>query len=140
MIALGGSSSCLLACSFMATPATAVLLLVMALFFYGATQSGLSCAFLDVSPNYSCSLNSLANMVGAIAGIVSPLVVSQFTSGYWIPVEWGWSAVFALTAAQCVVAIYFWCGTDVSEIVPELNSPRPRKTVQYKEWFPWLRV
>ena len=130
----------MLASSFIQSADYAVGFLVVALFLYGATQSGLSCAFLDVSPNYSCSLNSLANMVGAIAGIVSPLVVSLFTSGVYMSVTWGWRAVFFLTAAQCVVALYFWNRYQVCGIVPELNSPRPRKTVTYKEWFPWLRV
>lgn len=139
-IALGGSSSCLLICSFISRVELAVFFLVLALFFYGATQSGLSCAFLDVSPNYSYSLNSFANMVGAVAGIVSPLVVSSLTSGSWIEPTWGWRVVFLFTAFQCLIALYFWNRFQIFEVVPELNSPRPRKSVTYKEWCPWLRV
>ena len=116
----------------------AVFFLVLALFLYGATQSGLSCTFLDVTPNYSCSLNSLANMVGAVAGILSPLVVSAATS--MLGFRWGWRAVFFLTASQCALALYFWYYYQVSEVIPVLNSPRPRKSVKYKELLPWLRT
>lgn len=42
----------------------------------GAAQSGLGCAYSDVSPTYSSALNSVGNTVGALAGIVGPIVVS----------------------------------------------------------------
>jgi MFS family permease len=137
-ICFGGSASCLVLCGFMTNVAAAVFFLVLALFMYGATQSGLACSFLDVSPNYSCSLNSLANLVGAIAGIMAPLVVSLFT--YIWPGPAGWQAVFIFTAIMCVVSLYFWRKYGPCDVVPSLNAPRPKKTVNYKEWFPWFRI
>ena len=137
-ISFGGSACCLVLCGFMKNVAAAVFFLVFALFLYGATQSGLACSFLDVSPNYSCSLNSLANLVGAIAGIMAPLIVSMFTL-LW-PGPKGWQAVFIFTATMCVSSLYFWKKYQPCEVVPNLNSPRPKKTVNYKEWFPWFRI
>ncbi len=124
----------------MSSVGAAVFFLVFALFLFGSAQSGLSCAFLDLTPNYSCSLNSLANFCGALAGIAAPLVVAAFTSSSWGKGTWGWRAVFILTGSQCALALYFWYYYQTSDIVPLLNSPRPKKYVNYKEWFPWLRV
>lgn len=118
----------------------AIFFLVLSLFMFGATQAGLACAFLDITPNYSTALNSLANMAGAVAGIVSPLVVAGFTSSTWGQGSWGWRAAFILTALQCILAMYFWFNYQTSDIVAVLNSPRPLKSVNYKECFPWLRV
>lgn len=137
-ICFGGSATCLVICGFMTNVAAAVSFLVFALFFFGATQSGLACSFLDVSPNYSCSLNSLANLVGAIAGILAPLVVTAFT--YLWPGAAGWQAVFIFTGALCMLALYFWRRYRPCEVVPWLNAPRPKKSVNYKEWFPWFRI
>ena len=39
------------------------------------------CAFLDISPNYSSSLNTLGNTMGALAGLSSPIVVAALVSG-----------------------------------------------------------
>lgn len=139
-LCLGGSGICLVLCSYMTSVCWAVWFLILALFFHGATQAGLSCVFLDVSPNYSCSLNSLANMVGALAGILSPLTVSMFTTTSFGRGADGWKIVFWLTALQCAVALYFWYHYQTSDVIPVLNSPRPKKTVKYREWFPWLRV
>ena len=35
----------------------------------GASQSGLGCCFLDVSPTFSSTLYTIGNMVGAVAGV-----------------------------------------------------------------------
>lgn len=137
-ISFGGSATCLVICGFMTEVSAAVFFLVLALFMYGATQSGLACSFLDVSPNYSCSLNSLGNLVGAIAGIMAPLVVSMFT--YIFPGSTGWQAVFMFTASMCASSLFFWRKYRPCDVVAKLNAPRPKKSVNYKEWFPWFRV
>ena len=48
----------------------------------GIATSGFSCSFLDIAPNYSALLNSIANTIGAMAGIVGPICVGIFTSKY----------------------------------------------------------
>jgi hypothetical protein len=116
----------------------ALFFLIFSLFLFGAIQAGLSCAFLDVTPNYSTALNSLANFFGAIAGIVSPLVVAGFTT-IWKG-SWGWRASFLLTAVQVAIALYFWYYYQTSDIIAVLNSPRPRKRVAYRECCPWFRT
>ena len=132
-----GSSTCLLLCGFLSDATTAFACMVIGLGLYGASQSGIACAFLDVSPNYSSTLNTIANVFGSIAGIASPLVVSIFTTAY--PGIWGWRYVFILTALQCAAALVLWSLYQTSDIVPLLNTPRPKKRVAYKEWCPWFR-
>lgn len=70
-ISFGGAGSCLIICGFMTSVTAALFFLVLSLFLFGAHQCALSCAFLDVTPNYSTALNSLANLFGAIAGILT---------------------------------------------------------------------
>ena len=127
----------LVLCGLMKSVPAALFFLVAALFTYGATQSGLACAFLDISPNYSCSLNSLANLIGAIAGVLAPLIVSTLVASMG---STGWVVAFMLTFIQCVIAVILWYKYQTSDIVPVLNSPRPLKYVDYKEYCPWFRV
>ena len=64
---VGGS---LIISGFMTSPLAAFVFMNVGLSFFGFVVSGLSCAFLDVSPNFSSTINTVANMVGAIAGFV----------------------------------------------------------------------
>jgi MFS family permease len=84
-------------------------------------MSGLGCAYSDVAPNYSSALNSVGNTIGSIAGIVGPIVVSEFTTAY--EGSWGWRLAFFLTFFQAAVALVFWVIYQTSEPVPELNLP-----------------
>lgn len=136
-ICFAGSGVSLVLCGLMKSVPAALFFLIIALFLYGATQSGLACAFLDVTPNYSCSLNSLANLIGAIAGISAPLVVSVMVSAFGGA---GWVLSFLLTLGQCVIALFFWYKYQTSDIVACINSPRPLKYVKYKECCPWFRT
>ena len=95
--------------------------LILALFFYGAYPSGLSCAFLDVSPNYSSIINTIGSTFGSVAGLAGPLVVTAFTTS--LDGSQGWRAVFMLTFFQCIVTLIFWKIYQTSEIVPALNTP-----------------
>jgi hypothetical protein len=92
----------------------------MSLFFFGACASGLGCAYLDASPRFSSSLNTLGaqltlyfvcvlmvmrcvclsvrtgNTIGAVAGLTSPLLVAVFIQVF--PSDWSWKLIFLLTA------------------------------------------
>lgn len=63
----------------------------------------------------------MGNTIGAVAGIVGPIVVSGFV------VEWpgsaGWRAAFLLTFGMSVVAFGTWYTFIKAEIVPALNTP-----------------
>ena len=95
----------------------------------GSIQSGLACAFSDAAPSYSSALNALANTIGAVAGICGPLIVGVLTT-LWPENNgiWGWRASFIITAAMTVFALIMWYFFQVSDIVPELNNPAPKKT------------
>eukprot|EP01041_Mallomonas_annulata_P012105 gene12105-25395_t len=121
-ISLFGSGSLLIACSFAPSQSSAVILLILALFCFGAAQCGVSCAYLDVSPNYSTVLHAVGSTLGAIAGMSAPMIVAYCTAT-WEGV-WGWRIVFMLTAFQSFIALIAWILFQTSDIVPELNSPQ----------------
>ncbi len=79
----------------------AYIFLVLTLFFYGAIHSGVSCAYLDVSPKYSAIMNTIGNTSASVAGLAGPLVVTAFTTS--LDGSQGWRAVFMLTLFQCIV-------------------------------------
>jgi MFS family permease len=93
--------------------------------------------FLDLTPSYSSSLNTIANLFGTTAGIAAPLVVSAFTEEY--SGIGGWRIVFYFTAGLCNFGFLLWHLFQTSDPVAQLNQPRPKKSVRYKEWFPWFR-
>ena len=87
----------------------------------GVTQVGLACVYLENSPRYSSIMNTIGNMISALAGIAGPIIVASFLD-VWQGV-WGWRAVFVLTAAMCVGALILWNKYQTSDIIPELNTP-----------------
>lgn len=123
-MAFGGASTGLLICAFSPDVYMGYSFMVVALGFFGATQSGVGCSFLDVSPRYGSSLFTLANLCGAIAGLLAPIIVSSFTSTW--KSAWGWQLVFIFTAFLCCSSLYLWCFYQTSDIVPALNMPRKK--------------
>jgi MFS family permease len=95
--------------------------MVLSLFFFGAGASGLNCAFLDISPRFSSTINTIGNTVGAIAGLLGPILVSGLTTA--IEGKWGWRLVFILTAGLGVISIIVWSIFQTSDIIPVLNTP-----------------
>lgn len=83
-------------------------------------------AFFYSYSNPSSTLFSVANTIGAVAGIVGPIVVSAFVEAW--PGVWGWRMAFLLTGGMCVVAMSLWYKFIKSEIRPELNTPAPLRT------------
>ena len=95
--------------------------MVLALFFFGAGASGLNCAFLDISPRFSSTINTIGNTVGAISGLLAPIIVSALITA--IEGKWGWRLVFMFTAGLGVVSIIIWAIFQTSDIIPVLNTP-----------------
>jgi ACS family sodium-dependent inorganic phosphate cotransporter len=121
-VCIFGSALGLIVCSFMENKYVAYVFMILTQLLYGAGQSGLGCAYSDVAPNYSSSLNSIGNTISAIAGIVGPIVVAAFISDY--PDPWGWRGAFFLTMGMSLIALVPWVLFQTSLIVPELNMPR----------------
>lgn len=121
---LFGSAFGLVICSFMPDKYVAYTFMILTQLLFGAGQSGLGCAYSDVAPNYSSSLNSIGNTIGAVAGIVGPIVVAAFIGDY--PGAWGWRGAFFLTAGMAVVALITWAIYQTSVPVPALNMPAKR--------------
>jgi MFS transporter, ACS family, solute carrier family 17 (sodium-dependent inorganic phosphate cotransporter), other len=123
-----GSAIGLIVCSFMKDRNVAYCFMIFTQLMFAAGQSGLGCAYSDVAPNYSSTLNSIGNTIGAIAGIVGPIAVAAFIETY--PGTTGWRAAFFLTAGMAVFALIFWSIYQTSLPVPALNLPTPRKIEQ----------
>ena len=70
---------------------------------------------------YNYIIIFLANTMGAVAGIVGPIVVSYFV-GIW-PGAAGWQAAFILTLCMGAAAMVTWMVYVKAEIVPVLNTP-----------------
>lgn len=100
--------------------------MVIALFFFGAVQCGLACAFIDISPNYSNTMASVGNAIGAVAGFTGPIVVSVLITSF--EGRRGWQLSFYLTGIMCVVSLVFWKMYQTSEVIPVLNT-----AVKYKK-------
>ena len=120
-IAFGGPSMFLLICGYSDSIAVGSVCLIFAQGLLGASQSGLGCAFLDISPYYSARYNTVGNMVSAVGGIVSPIIVSTFLDAY--PGSKGWNGVFILTALMALVTTVLWKIFQTSSIVVALNTP-----------------
>lgn len=91
----------------------------------GSVQCGIGCAYTDVAPNFSSSLNTIGNTLGAVAGIVGPLVVAFLTEE--LPFLWGWKLTFFLTGLMSTVALILWSVFMTAEIIPILNTPLPKR-------------
>lgn len=118
-----GSGFSLVICGFVDNRYGAFAFMVLSLFFFGAGASGINCAFLDISPRYSSTINTIGNTVGAVSGLLAPIIVSALVTS--IEGKWGWRFVFMLTAAMGVVSIIIWAIFQTSDVVPVLNTPVP---------------
>lgn len=126
-LAFGGSALFLLLCGFVDQVYASYAFMVIGQALLGLSQCGLACAYLDVAPRFSSSLNTVGNTIGAIAGIVGPIVVSYCLEEW--PGMMGWRVVFIITACMCAIAMFFWALFQTSDIVPELNTPLPKSSL-----------
>eukprot|EP01035_Chromulina_nebulosa_P022315 gene22315-28899_t len=103
-IAFGGSGSMLIICGYVDDKYIAYSFMVFGQALLGVSQCGLAC-----------------NTIGAIAGIVGPIIVASFTTT-WSGRQ-GWENVFLLTGVMCTISLIFWSLFQTSNIVDELNTP-----------------
>ena len=59
--------------------------------------------------------------MGALAGILGPIIVALFTDHY--PGIIGWRAVFCLTFLLNCISLILWFLFIKADIIPELNTP-----------------
>lgn len=126
LIASAASSLLLIICGFCdKAPYGAVVLMILSQATFGAAQCGIGCAYTDVAPFFSSPLNSLGNTIGAVAGICGPIVVASFITQF--EGAWGWRLAFFLTGVFSLISLTLWAIFMRHTIVPELNTPLPRK-------------
>lgn len=65
----------------------------------------------------------IGNTIGAVAGILGPIVVAACTDA-WPARGEGWRVAFFITFALSCVTLTLWFLSIKAEIVPVLNSPR----------------
>ena len=121
-VAFAGSSAALLLCGFVSKQNRwfSYCCLVAAQGMLGAGQSGLACCYLDVCPRWSPQLNTVGNVVSALAGIAGPLIVSALLGAS--PGEWGWRCVFIITTAMSLLSLILWRLFQSSEIDIQIND------------------
>eukprot|EP00601_Ochromonadales_sp_CCMP2298_P008990 CAMPEP_0173197612 /NCGR_PEP_ID=MMETSP1141-20130122/16258_1 /TAXON_ID=483371 /ORGANISM="non described non described, Strain CCMP2298" /LENGTH=548 /DNA_ID=CAMNT_0014122373 /DNA_START=228 /DNA_END=1874 /DNA_ORIENTATION=+ len=116
-----GSAALLVLCTYLPDRYAAYACMIATQVFFGAAQAGLGCSWTDIAPLYSSSLNSLGNTVGAVAGILGPLIVAACTEAF--PGKAGWRVAFFLTFALSCTVIGVWLRVIRAQIVPALNTP-----------------
>jgi MFS family permease len=120
-VAYGGAAGGLILCAFLTEKNAGYAFMIITQFLLGASSTGLGCAFSDVAPNYSSALNTVGNTIGAVAGIIGPLIISALVEQY--EGSWGWRYAFFLTAGQVAIALAMWYKYQTSQPVPALNEP-----------------
>lgn len=120
-----GSSVSLIICVFLGDKYAGYAFMIITQLMFGAVQSGINCAYSDVAPNYSSSINTIGNLIGAVAGIIGPMVFSNLIQAE--PGVWGWRIAFFITTAMAVVSLIVWYIYQTSEPVPALNNPTSAK-------------
>lgn len=76
---------------------------------------------LDISPNYSSILNTVGNIIGAVAGLAGPLVVSALLSS--MGDDAAWQIVFFITGIQSVIGLIVFWFFQSPTVVDVLNQP-----------------
>jgi MFS family permease len=116
-----GSVVGLIICGFMDQKYVAYAFMIVTQCLIGATDSGISCSYSDVAPNYSSSFNTVGNIIASAAGIVGPLVISALLDSE--PGVWGWRIAFFISGAQVVVSVVLWHMYQTSKPIDALNNP-----------------
>mmetsp|Transcript_15063 Transcript_15063/g.15815 ORF Transcript_15063/g.15815 Transcript_15063/m.15815 type:complete len:244 (+) Transcript_15063:145-876(+) len=119
-IGLLGPSICVVIVGHVTDPGVGVTILCIALFLFGAVQSGTPCGFMDIAPNFSSEMNTVAIVFLSCAGFLTPMLVSYYQRLYSVSLAWQY--VFYITFLICGVSIIIWRIFGRSEIITELNT------------------
>lgn len=124
-IAFGASSLVLMVAAFVRDRWLAYACLILAQGMLGACQSGLSCCYLDLCPNFSPLLNTIGNTLSALAGILGPLVVSAILDATKSKSDdLGWQLVFSTCAVLSTVSLLLWFVYQTSTVDEAMNRGR----------------
>jgi len=99
--------------------------LVFATMLIGANQAGISCAYSEFAPKFSPFINTIANALGAVAGIVGPVMISALLTANKSS---GWQETFIISAVMCTSSVVVWHFYAVSEPVYLCNKMLPNTT------------
>ena len=92
----------------------------------GAFHSGIGCSYSDVAPRFASVYNSIANAVGATAGVIAPILTAYCITAF--PGLLGWKVTFAVSVALSWIAEVLWYFNQTSDIVAVLNTPTSKYT------------
>jgi len=97
--------------------------IVFATMLIGANQAGISCAYSEFAPKFSPFINTISNALGAVAGIVGPVMISALLTANKSS---GWEETFIICAIMCTSAVVVWHFYAVSEPVYLCNKMLPK--------------
>ena len=98
-------------------------MLVLATGMLGGCQAGYSCSFLEFAPKFSPFLNTIANALAAVAGIVGPLMVSALLTNNE---DTGWKNTFVIISVMCSLSVAIWYAYASNVVDPLCNTLLPR--------------
>ena len=98
------------------------MILCLALFFFGSIQSGTPCGFMDIAPNHSSEINTVATFFSSCTGFITPIIISSLQNLCSSNQSLAWQISFYLTFLVCMISIIIWKYWCITEIIPELNN------------------
>nr|CAD7402565.1 unnamed protein product [Timema cristinae] len=94
----------------------AILCLMMATAMSGAVSTGPLASVVDISPNFASVMLGFSNMITAVPGLISPIVVGLLTLNNQTVAQW--QIVYLITAAKAIVTGLFYVTFARSELEP----------------------
>ena len=120
LVAFGGSSSFLLLASYTDDVYRAFTYVSLSQASLGAIQSGLSCSYIEITPNFAPILNAVCNTFTGLGGFISPIFVAFMLESFG---DHAWHMVFLYTVLQSAVALALWVTFFRGEVIKELDQP-----------------
>lgn len=113
-------SACFLLLTFLQTGTPVLVVLSMAMGFFGLSVSGWQVNYYDLSSRYANILVSISSCFAALAGVITPIVAGEFLSPNNIT---GWNGTFYITSAIVLFSALVFVLFGSGEEQPWANPP-----------------
>jgi MFS family permease len=118
------AGGCLVAATFLETPAYAVAAIAIASFFNDLTMPGAWTACMDIGGKFTGTVSGAMNMMGNLGGFVSPIVIGYILFWTKDPVtnaatSAGYNLAFYVTAVLYMVGAICWLFIDSTTPLPQ---------------------
>jgi MFS family permease len=111
IVGFGGAGLCALVVAGLDSAWPAILLMCVAFGFQDVAIPGIWSLPADVGGRYAGTLGGCMNTVGAIGGMLSPLVAARLSS------DFGWNAVFLVYGGMYLLGALAWVRIDAAKTI-----------------------